>query len=175
MMNMQKEMPKRNHEKEDGKHIVDVLFVLALFGIFAASALMLVTLGANVYKQTVAHMDENYAERTTYAYITEKIRQNNSEGTVSIAELEGTPALVFTTTLSDVEYCTYLYYYEGYLKELSLRKDIFAGNSLLSAGQDIIPLSSFSIEPAENHLIKIRICTMDNNSFMIYASLNNNS
>lgn len=174
-MHMQKEMPKRNHEKEDGKHIVDVLFVLALFGIFAASALMLVTLGANVYKQTVSHMDGNYTERTAYAYITEKIRQNNSEGAISIAELEGTPALVFTTTLEETEYCTYLYYYDGYLKELSLRKDIFAGSNLLSAGQDIIPLSSFSIELAESNLIKLRICTEDNNSFMIYASLNNNS
>jgi len=174
-MNTQKEMPKRNHEKNDGKHIVDVLFVLALFGIFAASALMLVTLGANVYKQTVAHMDENYTERTAYAYITEKIRQNNSEGAISIAKLEGTPALIFTTNLEETEYCTYLYYYDGYLKELSLRKDIFAGSSLLSAGQDIIPLSSFSIEPTKNNLIKLRICTEDNNSFMIYVSLNNNS
>ena len=174
-MNNQTKISKKNYEKDEGRHIVDVLFVLALFGIFAASALMLVTLGTNVYKQTVSHMDGNYTERTAYAYITEKIRQNNSDGAISIAELEGTPALVFTTSLADVEYCTYLYYYEGHLKELSLRKDIFAGSSLLSAGQDIIPLSSFSIEPTENNLIKLRICTEDNNSFMIYASLNNNS
>ena len=173
-MTLQNKSQQTNHNRNDGRHIVDVLFVLALFGIFAASALMLVTLGANVYKKTVSHMDENYAERTAYAYITEKIRQNNTVGAISVEELEGTPALVFTQQLEDMEYCTYLYYYDGYLKELSLRKDMYAGSNLLSAGQDIIPLASFSIIPVQDNLIKLRIYTEEGNSFMIYASLCNN-
>lgn len=161
--------------ENENKHIVDVLFVLALFGVFAASALMLVTLGANVYKQTVAHMDENYEERTAYAYITEKIRQNNTDGAISVEELEGAPALVFTQHVSDVEYCTYLYFYDGYLKELSLRKDTYAGSNLLSAGQDIVPLAAFSIDSVQDNLIKLRIYTENGDSFMIYASLCSNS
>ncbi len=165
---------KKNAETE-GKHIVDVLFVLALFGIFAASAFMLVTLGANVYKQTVAHMNENYGERTAYAYITEKIRQNDKLGSITTEDLEGTPALVFTQQVEDVEYCTYLYYYDGYLKELALRKDVFAGSNLLSAGQNITPLSAFSIESVQNNLVKLHIYTEEGNSFFIYASLCNNS
>lgn len=157
--------------ENSNRHIVDVLFVLALFGVFAASALMLVTIGANVYKQTVSHMNENYEERTAYSYITEKIRQNNTCDAIAIGELEGTPALVFTQQLSDVEYCTYLYFYDGYLKELSLRKDSYAGSNILAAGQNIIPLSSFSLESKQENLVKLRICTEGGNNILIYTSL----
>lgn len=37
--------------KQEKNHIVDVLFVLALFVVFTLSALVLVILGANVYRQ----------------------------------------------------------------------------------------------------------------------------
>ena len=43
-------MNNRNQEKH---FIVDILFVLALFGVFAVSALALVTIGADVYQHTV--------------------------------------------------------------------------------------------------------------------------
>lgn len=44
----------KRKSNEPSRHIVDILFVLALFCVFAASALMLVTIGANVYKQTLS-------------------------------------------------------------------------------------------------------------------------
>ena len=55
-------------------HIVDFLFVLGLFFVFAFSALMLILIGSGVYKKTVDRMNENFNLRTTTAYITEKIR-----------------------------------------------------------------------------------------------------
>ena len=39
-------MNNRNHQKQEKHFIVDILFVLALFGVFAVSALALVTIGA---------------------------------------------------------------------------------------------------------------------------------
>ena len=75
--------------KQERKHIVDVLFVLALFVVFTLSALVLVILGANVYRQTVRYMDENYNARTAYSYLTEKVRQNDLYDSISIGELEG--------------------------------------------------------------------------------------
>ena len=56
------------HFKNENRHMVDVLFVLSLFCVFAFSALMLVIIGADVYKKTAAHMDTNYASRISYAY-----------------------------------------------------------------------------------------------------------
>ena len=46
-------MNNRNHQKQEKHFIVDILFVLALFGVFAVSALALVTIGADVYQHTV--------------------------------------------------------------------------------------------------------------------------
>ena len=54
-------------------HVVDFLFTLALFCVFAASALMVVVIGANVYRQTVRGMDSNYDSRTSLTYLTEKV------------------------------------------------------------------------------------------------------
>ena len=50
--------------KQEHSFIVDVLFVLALFGVFAISALVLVTIGADVYQHTVQDMSANYEPRT---------------------------------------------------------------------------------------------------------------
>ena len=71
------------NQKQD-KHIVDVLFVIGLFCIFALSSFFLISIGANIYRKTVAHMDENFNTRTSLSYVVEKIRQADSEGAVSI-------------------------------------------------------------------------------------------
>ena len=52
-------MNNRNHQKQEKHFIVDILFVLALFGVFAVSALALVTIGADVYQHTVEDMGVN--------------------------------------------------------------------------------------------------------------------
>ncbi|MDE5680638.1 MAG: DUF4860 domain-containing protein [Lachnospiraceae bacterium] len=156
--------------KESNRHIVDVLFVLALFGVFAASALMLVTIGADVYKKTVSNMNENFEERTAYSYISEKIRQNDVYDSVEIGELEGVSALLFIRRVGDDEYCTCLYLHDGYLKELFIRRDSFAGTNLLQAGQDIMPLSGLSMEEVKPGLIRLTIDT-GSRSLTLYASL----
>ena len=92
--------------KQERNHIVDVLFVLALFVVFTLSALVLVILGANVYRQTVSYMDENYEARTAYSYLTEKVRQNDVYGSIYVGELEGSRALVLTREINDTTYAT---------------------------------------------------------------------
>jgi hypothetical protein len=156
---------------DKNRHVVDVLFVLALFGVFAASALMLVTIGASVYKQTVNHMNDSFTERTAYTYLEEKIRQNDLYDGIEIGELEGTQALVLTQRLNDTEYCTYLYLYDGYLKELFARKNSFIGDNILPAGQNIMQLQSFSLEMPDSGLIKLTIDTGNGNSTILYTAL----
>lgn len=157
--------------KESGRHIIDVLFVLALFGFFAASSLILVTIGANVYKHTAANIDCHFTERTAYAYLTEKLRQNDTADGVSLGELEGVPALILTHKEEGAEFCTYLYLYDGYLKELYLRKNSFSGTNILSAGQNILSLDSFKITVLGNNLIRLTLNTGDGKLITLYASL----
>lgn len=57
-------------------HVVDLLFSLALFCVFAASALTIVIMGADVYQKSVNDMNRNSTIRTSLSYLSEKIHQN---------------------------------------------------------------------------------------------------
>lgn len=157
------------------RHIVDILFVLALFCVFAASALMLVTLGANVYKQTVTNMSSNFTNRTAYSYVIEKLRQNDSTDKIEVGSLEGTQAILITNRVDDQEYCTYLYMHEGFLKELSIRKDSFTGTDIRSAGQNIMELSDLTIEEPRNGLLKLVLDTGNGEPIILYAALHSDT
>ena len=96
------------------RHMVDILFVLALFAVFALSALLLVMFGSKIYQNTVTGMNENYTLRNSYSYITEKIRQSDTENSVQIGLIQDASAIVITTETNQTLYETYLYYYDGY-------------------------------------------------------------
>lgn len=157
--------------KQERNHIVDVLFVLALFVVFTLSALVLVILGANVYRQTVSYMDENYDARTAYSYLTEKVRQNDLYDSISIGELEGTTALVLTQEINDTTYATYLYLHEGNLRELFMRQGSDIGADPLSAGQEILPLRDWNPEMAGDCLLHISLTLEDNTQKELYIAL----
>ncbi len=157
--------------KHEKNHIVDVLFVLALFVVFTLSALVLVILGASVYKQTVSYMDENYTARTAYSYLTEKVRQNDLHDSIFIGQLEDTPALVLTREIDGTAYATYLYLYEGSLRELFMRQGNDIGADPLSAGREILPLHDWKLEMAGEHLLHISLTLEDDSEKELYISL----
>lgn len=156
---------------QEKNHIVDVLFVLALFVVFTLSALVLVILGASVYKQTVSYMDENYTARTAYSYLTEKVRQNDIYDSISIGQLEDTTALVLTREIGGTTYATYLYLHEGSLRELFMRQGSDIGSDPLSAGQEILPLQDWELQNAGENLLHIRLTLENNTQKELYISL----
>ncbi|MCM1190756.1 MAG: DUF4860 domain-containing protein [bacterium] len=170
-------MEKNNNFLKQEKHfVVDVLFVLALFGVFAISALVLVTVGADVYQHTVRDMSRNYDDRTAIAYITEKIRQSDgilSDGSyaVTLGSLEQQPALILTDELDGEEYCTYLYLHDGWLKELYIRRDSYIGDSLLNAGQNIIKLDALEYRQIDDELLSVSMTTPSGGTRQLYLSL----
>ena len=141
------------------RHIVDILFVLALFGVFAVSALVLVTIGANVYQNTVEDMECNFDSRTAMAYLTEKIRQNDGAGSVSIGELEGVEALLLKQEIEGENYITYLYFHEGSLRELFIKEGADLVGSALSAGQTIMSLDALKLEQISPSLYSFEMTT----------------
>ena len=54
----------RRAEKIKRRHVIDMLFPIALFLVLAASSLFLVILAANVYQKSVAWEESNYESRT---------------------------------------------------------------------------------------------------------------
>ena len=149
------------------KHMVDILFVLTLFFVFALSALTLVVLGANVYRSTVDHMDESFTDRTSYAYVTQKLRQNDEAGALSLAEFGGCDACVFTQEINNTIYKTYIYEYDGYLCELLARADM---EMEPGAGTRILELKSFEVTEVTPKLSRIDLQFEDGKSMQVYVS-----
>ena len=158
-------MNNRNQEKH---FIVDILFVLALFGVFAVSALALVTIGADVYQHTVEDMRVNYESRTAVSYIMEKVRQNDTADSISLTTLEDVPALCMLSRIEDETYCTYLYLYGGHLKELFIREGASLGGQALPAGTNIMELKDLAFSYASKDLICVSLQTASGESHMFY-------
>lgn len=157
--------------ESNNKHVVDIVFVLALFCVFAACALMLVTLGANVYKRTVNEMDANYSSRTAFAYITEKLRQNDSQASLSLDTLNGSPAVLLTQDFGGDTYLTYLYLdSDGYLKELFIKKGTRLGSGAPAEGQKILELRDFQAEQLSDSLFYFSIVSKDNEEMTLYVA-----
>lgn len=152
------------------RHIVDILFVLVLFGVFTFCALVLVVLGANVYKGTVSDMGANFESRTACAYITEKVRQNDLYDSIYIDSFEGTSALVLTQEIYGSLYGTYIYFHNGELKELFMRIGSNIGKDPLAAGTTIMELKDFKIENINEKLLCITLITSEYETKTVYIS-----
>lgn len=129
----------QNHNR----HIIDLIFPISLFFVFAASSLAVVILAANIYSSTTGRGREDDQTRIALAYLTEKFRQNDAGGTASLEEIEGIDCLAFTSYYDHMEYVTYIYDYDGELKELFMKK----GTQIaLKNGKDILPVEDLVME-----------------------------
>lgn len=155
-------------KKQEEQHIIDILFVIGLFCIFALSTIFLISIGADIYGKTVSNTENNFNDRTSFAYVTEKIRQADRSGAISASTLEGKSALKIQRTVQDTSYITWLYEDEGYLKELMVREDTPLS---LSAGQKILPVDDFSVSRISDRLLQITILTTDGEDCSLSVSL----
>ena len=133
-------------------HIIDLFFTLALFVLFAASAFIVVIIGADVYKETTANMEENYSTRTAISYVTEKVRQHDMSGHTTLTSDGDDTMPVFSDITGNEKYLTYIYPYDGYLCELVIEEGTPFSKS---QGERILKVDGFSIADAGNGFIKI--------------------
>ena len=136
------------------RHVVDLLFVIALMFLFAFSAIMLIALGADVYQKNVDTMQINYDRRTASAYLIQKVRQSDESGSISIGELKGSRALILTNAVGERDYSTWLYLYDGMLCEQLMRSDM---TPMPQAGQKILPLAGFDASFASDDLLMMEL------------------
>lgn len=147
----------RLHTKRN--HMIDFLFPVALFFVFAFSALTVILLSARIYQSTTENSFLNYTSRTSLSYISEKIHQNDSNGAVTLGTLDGCDALVMEQTVSGETYYTYIYTSGQELKELFVKDGVDVD---LSAGRTILEIQDFSMEQVSEHLLKFS-CTDSKN------------
>lgn len=146
---------------------MDTVFVAALFVLFAMTAILLVLIGARQYRATAKAMNTNYEVRTASSYLTEKVRQNDSASGISIVDFAGGNALALTDA-TDNNYTTYIYYYDGSIREL------FVGENAVytpDSGQAIIACKAFDLELVRSGLILASVTDTNGNLHKIYLNI----
>jgi len=94
------------------------LLPLLLFAVFAACICAVLLTGANGYRDLVRRDADSYTSRTAARYVSMKIRQAESPDAVTVAEFGGQPALMLREETGGQKFVTYIYCFDGWLREL---------------------------------------------------------
>ncbi len=150
------------------RHSIDSLFTFLLLIVFSMFTLILAGTGAAVYKNSAAHLEENYTSRTAVAYVAEKIRQHDLSDSIWLTDVEQHPALALRTTAEEAEFITYIYFYDGFLCELFIRAESEPSAAL---GSRLVELSSFEIRESEPQLFCITAVSPEGNELSMTVHL----
>lgn len=151
----------RNKHTPNNKHIVDTLFVLTLFAVFAVCSMLLIAFGANIYQKTINNVDEHFNLSTSVTYVSEKLRHGDDSGAIDVIPFGDSNAFRISTTIDGITYYTYIYQNDGYLKELYTKSDNSLGPN---AGQKLLPISEFVISEQSDGLYSYTITDLSNSS-----------
>lgn len=152
---------------KQNRHFIDILFVLTLLGTFIISSILLLIMGLRIYQHSVRSMNLNYDTRTSFAYLTEKFQQLDTEDAVSVRSFGDGDAVFFRQEIQGVSYQTCLYRDNGMLKELLTKSSVTLSPS---AGQSIFPCAGFQITRISDHLYHMQITSAGNQKLSVYIS-----
>lgn len=133
-------------------HRMDFLFPILLFFLFALTALSVLLMATGIYQSITDRSTHSYTARTSLAYINEKLHQSDCGGQVQLGTLDGCEALVIQQQLEGQNYTTYIYAYEGELRELFLKEGAAAS---ARTGTCITEISAFAVEEVAGNLFRI--------------------
>jgi len=151
---------------------IDTVFIATLFVVFAITTFLVILVAAKQYKHTASEMEQNYEARTGMAYLREIIHQHDSANAISISEFDGQSALDFSQEIGDKTYHTYVYYYDGYLKEL------FAGEDAVvtrDSGNNIIEAEGLSLAYEQKNVIQLIYNDTNGKEHTMYVSLHSSN
>ena len=138
--------------KTTGKNRIETVFVLVIFSVFALSVLMVLMLGAGVYKNMTEISREGQDERIVLSFIWTKIKNGDEAGSVYTGDFYGGSALFFDKDYNGAPYRTVIYHYDGWLYELfsEVGYEFFPED-----GARVFEISNLSFEDAEYGMIKV--------------------
>lgn len=148
-------------------HSFDTVLTLALFGLLAGCLLMVLMLGAKSYQQVVSSMEESYEERTCLQYIATKINHYSGLDAVTVLEFGEGSALALEETIEGCDYVTYLYFYEGRMRELFCETDV---ELTPEAGFSIMEIQEFHVEEVSDNLLRLS-CTGSGGTAQLYVGI----
>jgi len=131
---------------------IDTIFVLIVFSIFAFSVLMVLMLGASVYRNINDISRDGQDERMVLSYVRTKIKNNDIAGSVHVDDFGGVPALFIDERIGDTDFVTVIYNYNGWLYELfsETSLEFSPGN-----GVRIARIENMRFNEADHGLIKV--------------------
>ncbi len=139
-------------QKAQGKgQIAGTLFTMLLFLVFVLCALFTVLTGGKVYENISSRMADNYTGSVALQYIANKVRQSDQAGGLSVREIDGTSVLEMRQVLDGDEYLSWIYYYDGSIRELFTSADSGLG---LSDGIGIMECEGLSFSQ-EGRLLRV--------------------
>ena len=155
------------------KHVIDMIFPIALFFVFALSAMLVIVMATNVYQKTTSESALNYTAQTSLAYIREKISQADVDGGICLTTLDGQDALRLTTTENDRTFYTYIYAMDGELRELFVSADRDTPSA--STGRSILSVKAFDMEAIAGNLYAFTCISEDNETSRTVIALRSSS
>lgn len=141
---------------------------ILLSALFAGSAFLVLLFGARVYESVLNQSAEAYTSRTLLTYITEKIRHSDSEGNVAVRETNGISALVLESEQADEKIRTYIYEYEGSVRELTVTS---AAKWNPEDGDAIFRVSDFEAEEMQPGLLYFSCADREGNRADTYVQI----
>jgi len=137
------------------KEIFDSVIIAALFCVYVVSVAFVLISGIHVYRSAAAAMKERYEKRTLISYLSVKIKHYDASDSISLGYAGKEEALVLTEKYGSEIFKTYIYCYEGSVRELFIRESaaVEAG-----AGEIITAADDLEFEMTTPSLIKV-ICT----------------
>lgn len=126
-----------------------VLFSLSLFLLFVIGSFFIVTYEIKGYQVIEDTCNNNDNLAVPLAYLNTRLKANDHDGCSEVVEIEGIKCLKITTEQT----VTYIYYSDGYLKELYFSSDYMPS---LDEGSKLFRLDGFEIEQ-EQQLFKFTV------------------
>jgi len=120
-------------------HSLDILFPVVLLAVYVLAAAAVAVLAGQVYQRVETRSRTLAGSPAALSYVTERLRQSDEAGAVRVTELGGCPALVITQGDGPV-YDTYIYCYDGSLRELMVRRELAPEPHM---GRALLPLAEF--------------------------------
>ena len=132
---------------------IDSAGVFLLGAVFLFLSIGIVMLGGSVYRSVMQGSNENDQIRTTFSYIANQVRRADSDGGVGISQWADREVLLLNQNYGGYAYVTYLYHYDGALRELFVEKGV---ELELEAGLPIVWIEGIHFQENGQGLISIQ-------------------
>ncbi|NLT57515.1 MAG: DUF4860 domain-containing protein [Clostridiales bacterium] len=135
---------------------VSAAAVLLLFTLFMLLAVGVLTAGLSVYQRVHGAEERVYLQRSALSYLANRVRQADAQGAVSAGRFGGADALILRETFagSDTRYYTYVYVYNGQLRELFFEEGVELPPE---SGTVLMPLEALSVALSQEGLLQFSL------------------